>query len=260
MSDAAPDPQALKYHRLLIKLSGGSFSGDGEFGISWPEVGRIAAEVKTVADAGAEVAAVVGGGNIWRGRIAAEWGMDRGSADYIGMIATVINALCLQQALEDLGAVTRVQTAIEMRAVAEPFIRRRATRHLEKERIVIFGAGTGNPFVTTDTAAVLRAMEIGAGVIMKATDVDGVYDANPSGNPGAKLLKHVTYRQVLSDELGVMDSTAIALAKDHGLPIIVFNITGPGNMLRAARGEGIGTLVDDGGTARQDGDGVKSEE
>jgi uridylate kinase len=237
-----------KYPRLLLKVSGGAFAVDGEFGFSWPDVQRLAAEIRAVAEAGVEVAVVVGGGNIWRGRTAAEWGMDRGTADYIGMVATVMNALCLQQALEDLGAVTRVQTAIEMRAVAEPFIRRRAARHLEKGRIVIFGAGTGNPFVTTDTAAVLRAIEIGANVIMKATNVDGVYDSNPAANAQANLLKHVTYKQALTDELGVMDATAIALAKDHSLPIIVFNARVPGNILRAAQGEDIGTLVDGGET------------
>jgi uridylate kinase len=239
-------PRSLKYPRILLKLSGGSFAGGKEFGISWADVRRIADEVHAVAKAGAEVAVVVGAGNIWRGKTAAEHGMDRATADYVGMVATVINSLTLQEALESEGADTRVQTAIEMREVAEPFIRRRAIRHLEKDRVVIFAAGSGNPFFTTDTAAVLRAIEINARVIMKATNVDGVYDCDPHAHPKAKLLKRVTYMQVLTDELGVMDTAAIALAKDNNLPIIVFNITRPGNIVRAAMGEPIGTLVDNG--------------
>ena len=243
MSDTRSPASSLRYPRILLKVSGGSFAGGAEFGISWAEVRRIADEVRAVADAGAEVAVVVGAGNIWRGKTAAQAGMDRATADYVGMVATVINSLALQEALESEGADTRVQTAIEMREVAEPFIRRRAIRHLEKERIVIFAAGSGNPFFTTDTAAVLRAVEIGARVIMKATNVDGVYDSDPQTNPDAKLLKRVSYMQVLNDELGVMDAAAIALAKDNHLPIIVFNITRAGNIVRAAMGEEIGTLV-----------------
>ncbi|MBM3499737.1 MAG: UMP kinase [Armatimonadetes bacterium] len=239
----------MRYPRILLKLSGGSFAGDGEFGIAWAEVRRIADEVRAVAEAGAEAAVVVGAGNIWRGKTAAQQGMDRATADYVGMVATVINSLALQEALESEGADTRVQTAIEMREVAEPFIRRRAIRHLEKDRIVIFAAGSGNPFFTTDTAAVLRAIEIGAKVIMKATNVDGVYDSDPRLNPEAKLLKHVSYKRVLNEELAVMDAAAIALAKDNDLPIIVFNITRPGNIVRAAMGEEIGTLVDHEGGA-----------
>ncbi len=232
----------FKYRRVLLKLSGGSFSGSEPFGIDWPVVRRMADELLQVTEAGVEVAVVVGGGNIWRGREAAEHGMERGSADYVGMVATVVNSLVLQDALESRGAETRVQTAIEMREVAEPYIRRRAARHLEKGRIVIFAAGSGNPFFTTDTAAVLRAVEIGARVIMKATDVDGVYDRDPN-EPQALLLKEVSYLEVLNQNLQVMDAPAIALAKDNNLPIIVFNITTPGNITRAALGAQIGTLV-----------------
>ncbi|MGQ9731585.1 MAG: UMP kinase [Candidatus Zipacnadales bacterium] len=249
MTEPSSGPVALKYPRLVLKLSGAAFAGEESFGIAWPELRRIAHEIHAVAETGAQVAVVVGGGNFWRGKTAAQEGMDRGAADYVGMVATVINCLALQQALEDLGADTRVQTAIEMRAVAEPFIRRRAIRHLEKGRIVIFGGGSGNPFVTTDTAAVLRANEIGGRVIMKATNVDGVYNGNPYKDPTAKLLKHVTYDQALNQRLGVMDATAIAMAREYDLPIIVFNIKVPGNIIRAALGEDIGTLVNNGGTA-----------
>ena len=236
--------KALRYPRILLKLSGASFSGERGFGFDWPTIRRIAGEVQSVAQAGAEVAVVVGGGNIWRGKT--ESGMDRGGADYVGMVATVINGLALQSALEELGAETRVQTAIEMREVAEPYIRRRALRHLEKGRVVIFAAGSGNPFFTTDTAAVLRAVEINASAIMKATDVDGVYDSDPDTNPEAQRLPYIKYKDVLARDLGVMDSTAIALAMDNSLPIIVFDITVPGNIARAASGERIGTLVDGG--------------
>lgn len=251
MNELVPGIRTLKYPRILIKLSGGAFAGNQEFGIAWDEVRRIAEEIQAVANAGAQVAAVVGGGNFWRGKTAAEYGMDRATADYVGMVATVINCLVLQEALESRGADTRVQTAIEMREVAEPFIRRRAIRHLEKGRIVIFAAGSGNPFFTTDTAAVLRAVEIGANVIMKATNVDGVFDSDPATNPNAKLLRRVSYRQVLSEELGVMDGAAVALARDNALPIIVFNLNRPGNIVRAARGEEIGTLVDGGRRGRK---------
>jgi uridylate kinase len=240
---APPRPRKLQYPRLLLKLSGASFAGGQRFGIDWPFIQRIAQEVMSVARAGAEVGVVVGGGNIWRGKTAALQGMERGNADYVGMVATVINALVLQDQLERDGAETRVQTAIEMREVAEPYIRRRAVRHLEQGRIVIFGAGSGNPFFTTDTAAVLRAVEIGATVLMKATNVDGVYDSDPHENPHAKRLTHVSYLDALQEGLGVMDSAAIALAMDNDLPIIVFDITVPGNILRAAMGSRIGTLV-----------------
>jgi uridylate kinase len=248
----AASSEELKYPRILLKLSGASFAGDDAYGIKWPAVERIAREVLAVAEAGAEVACVVGGGNIWRGREAAELGMERGSADYIGMVATVINSLVLQESLERLGADTRVQTAIEMREVAEPFIRRRAIRHLEKGRIVIFAAGSGNPFFTTDTAAVLRTIEIGATVLMKATDVDGVYDRDPQGDPEAKRLTRVSYIDCLRQGLGVMDAAAIALAMEYELPIIVFDITAEGNIVRAASGEKIGTLVDKGSEASQE--------
>lgn len=247
MSSADATPEELRYPRILLKLSGASFAGDQGFGIDWDTVRRIGGEVLAVSKAGAEVAVVVGGGNIWRGKTAALAGMDRGSADYVGMVATVINGLALQAALEQEGADTRVQTAIEMREVAEPFIRRRATRHLEKDRIVIFAAGSGNPFFTTDTAAVLRAVEIDADVIMKATDVDGVYTADPKTDPDAKRLPRVSYKDVIQQDLGVMDPTGIALAMDNSLPIIVFDITVPGNIVRATSGEEIGTLVDHGG-------------
>ena len=235
-------PGTPRYGRVLLKLSGQAFSGGERHGIDWPVVRRYADELLQVSATGVELAVVVGGGNIWRGREAAQHGMERGTADYVGMVATVINSLVLQDALESRGAATRVLTAIEMREVAEPYIRRRATRHLEKGRIVIFAAGSGNPFFTTDTAAVLRAVEIGASVIMKATNVDGVYDRHPD-EPQAKLLRRVSYLEVLNQDLQVMDAPAIALAKDNELPISVFNITVPGNIARAALGEEIGTIV-----------------
>jgi len=240
---ASVDGGTLAYRRVVLKLSGAAFKGPESFGLHWPTVKRIAGEVKEVFEAGLEIAIVVGGGNIWRGREAALEGMDRAAADYAGMIATVINALALQVALESIGVDTRVQTAIQMREVAEPFIRRRATRHLEKGRVVIFGAGTGNPYFTSDTAAVLRAAEIGADVIMKATDVDGVYDSDPDSNPDAKLLREVSYLDALNQELQVMDATAISLAKDNNLPIVVFSLSTPGNICKAMMGESIGTIV-----------------
>lgn len=242
MSDCARGTGAA-YGRVLLKLSGSAFKGPEAFGLHWETVNRIAAELKDVASTGTGIAVVVGGGNIWRGKEAAEQGMERTAADYAGMIATVINALALQEALESIEVDTRVQTAIEMREVAEPFIRRRATRHLEKGRIVIFGAGIGNPYFTSDTAGVLRAIEIGADVIMKATDVDGVYDSDPQTNPDAKMLPELTYLDALNQSLGVMDATAISLAKDNDLPIIVFNLNKTGNICRAVSGEKIGTLV-----------------
>ncbi len=232
-----------KWKRVLLKLSGEAFKGPEKFGIHYPTVERLAGEIKEVWQRGIEIAVVVGGGNIWRGNEAAARGMDRAAADYAGMVATVINALALQDALERMGMQTRVQTAIEMREVAEPFIRRRAIRHIEKGRVVIFAGGTGNPFFTTDTAGVLRAMEINAEAILKATNVDGVYDSDPRVNAEAKLLKHVTYLDVLSRGLKVMDATAISLSMDNDLPIVVFNVHVPGNVVRAALGEPIGTLV-----------------
>ena len=227
----------------MIKLSGEAFKGPEKFGIHYPTIERIAGELAEVYKAGVETAVVVGGGNIWRGGKAAERGMDRATADYAGMIATIVNALALQDACERIGLETRVQTAIEMRAVAEPFIRRRALRHIEKGRIVIFAAGTGNPFFTTDTAAVLRAVELGAAVMLKGTNVDGVYDDDPRTNPDAKLLHEVTYLEALAKGLRVMDTTALSLAMDHKLPIVVFNVGVLGNVVRSALGETIGTLV-----------------
>jgi uridylate kinase len=227
----------------MIKLSGEAFKGPESFGIHYPTIERIAGELALVFQAGLETGVVVGGGNIWRGGQAAERGMDRATADYAGMIATIVNALALQDACERIGLETRVQTAIEMRAVAEPFIRRRALRHIEKGRMVIFAAGTGNPFFTTDTAAVLRAVELGAAVMLKGTNVDGVYDDDPRTNPDAKLLREVSYLEALAKGLRVMDTTALSLAMDHKLPIMVFNVGVAGNIVRGALGEPIGTLV-----------------
>jgi uridylate kinase len=231
-----------RYGRVLLKLSGAAFKGSQAYGIDAPTVVRIGQEVKEVSSSGTEVGVVVGGGNIWRGSAPAAEGMDRVTADNMGMIATVINALALQDALERMQQDTRVQTAIEMREVAEPFIWRRAIRHLEKGRVVIMAAGSGHPFFTTDTAAVLRAIQIGAEVILKATDVDGVYDRHPD-EPGAVLLKHVSYLDAISQRLKVMDATALSLAMEHNLPIVVFNIQEPQSICRAARCEEIGTLV-----------------
>ncbi|NLO72650.1 MAG: UMP kinase [candidate division WS1 bacterium] len=238
-----------RFRRVLLKLSGACFSGDKDFGLDPATVGRLAGEVRDAHAGGVEIGIVVGGGNIWRGRQASEQGMDRTTADYMGMLATVINAVSLQDSLEKLGVETRVQTAIEMREIAEPFIRRRAVRHLEKGRVVIFAGGTGNPFFTTDTAAVLRANEIGADVIIKATNVDGVYDKDPHDWPDAQLLKRITYLEVLARGLKVMDSTAISLSMDNDLPILVFNVTQAGNIVRAIRGEDIGTRVEGGNEA-----------
>lgn len=245
--ESCPPTSEPRWPRVMIKLSGEAFRGPEAFGIHNPTIERIAGELAEVYRAGVEVAVVIGGGNIWRGGTAAERGMDRATADYAGMIATAINALALQDALERMGLETRVQTAIEMRAVAEPFIRRRAIRHIEKGRLVLFAAGTGNPFFTTDTAAVLRAVEIGAGVMLKGTNVDGVYDDDPRINPEAALLHHVTYLEALAKGLRVMDTTALSLAMDHELPIVVFNVGVAGNIVRGALGEHIGTLVCGGG-------------
>ena len=221
-------------------------AGSGNFGIDPQAIRRLGQEIKDVHDLGIEIAVVMGGGNIFRGAVASEIGMDRASADTMGMLATVINSLALQDALEKMGVSTRVLSAIEMRQVAEPYIRRRATRHLEKGRVVIFAGGTGNPYFTTDTTASLRAMEIGAEVILKATKVEGVYDADPFKNEGAKKFEELTYIEVLNRELKVMDSTAISLCMDNQLPIIVFNIMEKGNIKRVVSGEPIGTLVSGG--------------
>ena len=232
-----------RYKRILLKLSGEALQGKQGYGVD-PEVLRtIAEEVKDVIGLGVEVAIVIGGGNIFRGMSAAATGMDRASADYMGMLATVINALALQDALEHQGIATRVASAIEMRAVAEPFIRRRAVRHLEKGRVVVFAAGTGNPYFTTDTAAALRAMEVHAEVLMKATKVDGVYDKDPLKHSDAVLHKRLTYLDVLAGGLNVMDATAISLCKENNLPILVFNMLERDNIRRVVCGEQLGTLV-----------------
>jgi uridylate kinase len=231
------------YRRILLKLSGEALAGEEGYGIDSKVLDFIAEEIKEIYELGVEIAIVIGGGNIFRGIQGAAKGMERASADYMGMLATVLNALSLQYALEKLGVNTRVQTAIEMKELAEPYIRRRAIRHLEKGRIVIFAAGTGNPFFTTDTAAALRAMEIGAEVILKATKVDGVYTADPLLNPQAERFKELSYLDVLQKQLRVMDSTAVSLCMDNNLPIIVFNLREKGNMKRILLGEDIGTIV-----------------
>ncbi|MGB3491555.1 MAG: UMP kinase [Elainellaceae cyanobacterium] len=231
------------YKRVLLKLSGEALMGDLSYGIDPAVVKKIALEVVDIVNAGVEVAIVVGGGNIFRGVKGAASGMDRATADYIGMISTVMNAMTLQDAFERLDIPTRVQTAIEMQEVAEPYIRRRAMRHLEKGRLVIFGAGSGNPFFTTDTTAALRAAEINAEVVFKATKVDGIYDSDPRQNPDAKRFTSLTYSHVLTHDLRVMDSTAIALCKDNDIPIIVFDLSVAGNIRRAVMGESIGTIV-----------------
>ncbi len=229
--------------RILLKLSGEALMGEQEYGIDYAMLDSIASQVKEIYDLGIETAIVIGGGNIFRGLAATAKGMERASADYMGMLATVLNSLALQNVLENKGVKTRVQSAIEMRELAEPYIRRRAVRHLEKKRIVIFAAGTGNPYFTTDTAAALRAMEIGAEVIMKATKVDGVYSADPVKDPSAVKYDRLTYLDVLQKDLKVMDATAISLCMDNELPIIVFNLTVPGNIKRLALGEQVGTIV-----------------
>jgi uridylate kinase len=231
------------YQRVLLKLSGEALMGSLPYGIDPAVVQHVAEEIADVAKQGIQIAVVVGGGNIFRGVKGASAGMDRATADYIGMIATVMNAMTLQDCLERSGIPTRVQSAIPMQQVAEPYIRRRAIRHLEKGRVVIFGGGSGNPFFTTDTTAALRAAEIDAEVILKATKVDGVYDSDPKLNPDAKRFQTLTYNHVLTHDLGVMDSTAIALCKDNNLPILVFNLSVPNNIRRALTGESVGTLV-----------------
>jgi uridylate kinase len=233
----------LKFKRILLKLSGESLAGPSGFGIDPEQAEAIAARVKAVHLMEVEVAIVIGAGNLWRGKQGLDRGMDRATADYMGMLATVMNAMALMDALERTGVYTRVQSAIEMRAVAEPYIRRRAIRHLEKGRVVIFGAGTGNPFFSTDTAAALRAVEIDAGVLIKATKVDGVYDADPHKNPGARKFDTLSYIDLLNRRLEVMDSTAISLCMDNNLPILVVNLWDPSALERALRGEKVGTLV-----------------
>ncbi len=240
------------FKRILLKLSGEALQGQQGYGICPSVLDSIAQQVKEVWELGVEVAIVIGGGNIFRGLKASSSGMDRATADYMGMLATVMNAMALQDAFETAGIHTRVQSAIEMREIAEPYIKRRAMRHLQKGRVVIFGAGTGNPYFTTDTAASLRAMEIHANIIMKATKVDGVYDSDPMKNPDAVKYDQLEYIEVLQQNLHVMDSTAISLCRDNELPIMVFNLHENGNIKRAVMGEKIGTLVGQLETASQE--------
>jgi uridylate kinase len=242
-SHAGHTSPALTYGRIVLKLSGESFQGSHGFGIDAETVHRIAHDVKEVYDLGVRMAIIVGGGNIFRGTRQKSLSIDRATGDYMGMLATVINGLALQDALEKQGVVTRLLSAIEMHQVAEPFIRRRAMRHLEKGRVVIFAAGTGNPYFSTDTAAALRAMEIKANVILKATRVDGIYDADPEKVPGAKMFDRITYLDVIQQGLAVMDSTAISLCMDNRMPIIIFNMNTPGNIRRVVLGEKVGSMV-----------------
>ena len=235
--------QKPSYKRIMLKLSGEALAGQQGYGIDPDIILGIAKEIRGVVDLGVQLAIVIGGGNIFRGLAASSAGMDRASADYMGMLATVMNSLALQDALEKAGVITRVQSAIEMQAIAEPYIRRRAVRHLEKGRVVIFGAGTGNPFFTTDTAASLRAIEIGAEIILKATKVDGVYNADPAKDKNAVKYDQLSYLDVLKQGLEVMDSTATSLCMDNDLPILVFDLTTSGNIKRVVCGEQIGTVV-----------------
>jgi uridylate kinase len=238
------DRPTPRYRRILLKLSGEALAGDRGYGIEPAVLERIGREVRSVHDLGVETAIVIGGGNIFRGLQASATGVDRASADYMGMLATVINGLALQNSLEQIGIMTRLQSAIDMPAVAEPYIRRRAIRHLEKRRVVIFAAGTGNPFFTTDTAAALRAVEVGAEVILKATKVDGIYSSDPLVDPAAVRLPTVTYIEVLNRGLRVMDTTAISLCMENKLPIGIFNLNISGNLLRIVRGDaGVGSFV-----------------
>jgi uridylate kinase len=232
-----------RYQRVLLKLSGEALMGDQAFGISQEMLTYVAEEIQSIYEMGVELAVVVGGGNIFRGVAASSYGMERTSADHMGMLATIMNSLALQDALEKSGIQTRVQTAISMHEVAEPYIRRRAARHLERGRIVIFAAGTGNPYFTTDTAAVLRAQEIHAEILFKATKVDGLYDADPVDNPDAKRFDDITYMEVIEKQLKVMDMTAISLAMDNHLPLVVFNLKEKGNIKRVGCGEAIGTYI-----------------
>ncbi len=237
--------EPAKYNRVLLKISGEALMGQRDYGLDPDTVERIAREVKAVYDLGVEVCLVIGGGNIFRGLSGAAAGMERATADYMGMMATVINSLAMQNALEKVGLPTRVQSAIPMAAVAEPYIRRRAVRHLEKKRIVIFAAGTGNPFFTTDTAAALRASEMNCGALLKGTKVDGVYDSDPVKNPAAKRYDRLTYHRVLTEDLGVMDHSAISLSRENGIPILVFSINKPGGFAEVIAGRGQYTIVTD---------------
>jgi uridylate kinase len=233
----------LKYKRILLKLSGESLAGPSGYGIDPDQAEDIAARVKEVHEMGVDVAIVIGAGNLWRGKQGLDRGMDRATADYMGMLATVMNAMALMDAMERIGLTTRVQSAVEMHAVAEPYIRRRAIRHLEKDRVVILGGGTGNPYFSTDTAAALRAMEIGADVLIKATKVDGVYDSDPMKNPTAQRFERLTFMETINRRLQVMDSTAISLCMDNDLPILVLNLWNPTDLKEALYGEPVGTLV-----------------
>jgi uridylate kinase len=234
---------SLKYKRILLKLSGEAIGGESGFGIDVDQAESIASRVKTVHEMGVQVAVVLGAGNLWRGKQGLERGMDRSTADYMGMMGTIMNSMVLMDALERIGVLTRVMSAIEMRAVAEPYIRRRAIRHLEKGRVVILGAGTGNPFFSTDTAAALRGSEIDADVVIKATKVDGIYDADPTKFPDAKKFGRLSYIDYLNRRLQVMDSTAVSLCMDNKLPILVLNLWDPQALLRALQGEEVGTLL-----------------
>ena len=233
----------MKYKRILLKLSGESLMGEKQFGIDNKRINSYARQIKEIKALGIEIAIVIGGGNIFRGVQAEEGGMDRTHGDYMGMLATMINSMALQSALESNGVMTRLQSAIEMKEIAEPFVRRKAVRHLEKGRVVIFGAGTGNPFFTTDSAASLRAIEINADVILKGTRVDGIYTADPEKDKNATKYDHITFDSVYSKGLNVMDLTAFTLCKENNLPIIVFNMDTPGTLLKLLKGEKIGTLV-----------------
>ncbi|HVM24536.1 MAG TPA: UMP kinase [Candidatus Limnocylindrales bacterium] len=243
MTDAATASATVSPRRVLLKLSGEALMGDREYGIDPAVVRDIAAQVADAASGDTEVAIVVGGGNIFRGLAASAKGMDRATGDYMGMLATVMNGLAIQDALEQAGCPTRVMSAIAMNEIAEPYIRRRAVRHLEKGRVVVMVAGTGNPYFTTDTAATLRAVEVHAQVILKATRVDGVYDADPEKHPEAQRYSQVGYTELLSNRLQALDATAVSLAMDNEMPIVVFDMTVPGNIARAVRGERIGTLI-----------------
>lgn len=233
----------VKYHRILLKLGGEALAGPGGFGIDPHEAAVLANRVKRVHDLGVQVALVIGAGNLWRGKQGLEHGMEQVKADHMGMLATVMNALALQDALERIGVTTRVQTAIAMQAIAEPYIRGRAIRHMEKGRVVILGAGTGNPYFTTDTAGALRAMEVDAEVLIKATKVDGIYDGDPHKDPNAKRYDRLNYIDAINQRLGVMDTTAMTLCMDHELPIIVLNLWSEGSLEKAVLGEPVGTLV-----------------
>jgi uridylate kinase len=235
--------QLSRYKKVLVKISGEALMGEQDYGISPDMLKYVAKEVRSIFDLGVQLAIVVGGGNIFRGVAASSFSMDRASADHMGMLATVINSLALQSTLEKMGIQTRTQTAISMHEVAEPFIRRRAVRHLEKGRVVIFAAGTGNPYFTTDTAAVLRAQEIHAELLLKATKVDGLYDSDPAVDHEAKMIKEITYMEVLERQLKVMDMTAISLAMDNNLPLAVFNLKQKGNLRKVVCGEEVGTMI-----------------